>query len=597
MKIHQKHFSLNNYLIKHQLLLIFLPLILLSTLVIGGSLVIDSTAQLSFAYNDLAITNIEHTRSTVHGATNNFEKHATYLTTYAPIKKILAQNYDDFVTSEDHLFIFNEMANLRRQDTAIYSMRVYTNNPTIPSHMGIYNIREENLEHIDWWQKATSQISSFWLLTTEENRGEFPFLTLYQQIPLPLSQNQAVLEIKMDYNYLNNHIGHSNYLNQLFLNNGSLFYSDKFNQIGQNISSPTSLSSTKINVDYYYAEHQTSLLATTVLRLNNQQDTISISAFDNTAPLAIKSNILRWSGILLLFSIAAISLTLYFINFFTKRIRRLHEAVFRVSISDYKFFDEISGHDEISTISLNFHKIVQRIKEREEKIYQSQLHEKELINQQQKMAYSILASQINPHFLFNTLETIRMTALKNQNRDVAHSIWLLAQSMRYTLSNQGSHLTSLKKELDAIDVYSQIQQLRFGERVQYRCHLDDTLDTTAIYLLPLLLQPLVENAISHGLEGITHNGFVTLNIRQENQEKLFISVNDNGIGISSQELKEIEERIDINNIEDTSHIGLKNVHNRIKQYYGDDYGLSISSTPNQGTRVDIIIPLLITDDY
>lgn len=590
MKNIKQNLAFNNYSIKHQLLLIFLPLILLSTLVIGGVLIYDSSSQLDHSYKELAITDAEHTRSIIHDATNSFEKYAEYVTNQARVQGILVQEYDDFTKSSKRLEISTIISELRKQDTAIYSMRIYTDNPTIPTYMGLNSL--QNLEATpEWLEKASSQMSEFWTISYEDNHGDFPFLTLYQQIPLPLSSYKAYIEIKMDYNYLNNRISNSSYVNQLFLNDGLIFYSDKYAQIGTLPNTILENLSTKVNVTYQTQSDSLSLLAYSRLKLGNQTDSIGVYSFDYSAPSAIQSNLIRWGSILLLFLAFSIFLTLYFTKFFTSRVQKLHEAVYRASTEDYLFFKEIDGHDEISTISLNFHKILNRMKKNEEDIYQSKLHEKELINQQQKMAFSILASQINPHFLFNTLETIRMTALKNQDKDVAHATKLLSQSMRYTLSNQGSGMTTLQRELDAIDVYTQIQQLRFGERVHYHCKVDSTIDTKAIHLLPLLIQPLIENAISHGLEGITENGHVTLTVEPAQNSTLVITVSDNGIGISPDQLRIIQERIRLNDLEDTNHIGLKNVHNRICQYYGEDYGLTICSQLGQGTKVQLLLPL------
>ncbi|SFU55054.1 Histidine kinase-, DNA gyrase B-, and HSP90-like ATPase, partial [Streptococcus gallolyticus] len=142
-----------------------------------------------------------------------------------------------------------------------------------------------------------------------------------------------------------------------------------------------------------------------------------------------------------------------------------------------------------------------------------------------------------------------------------------------------------------IQVYTQIQQLRFGERVHYNCIIDPELNPKEIYLLPLLIQPLIENAISHGLESVAQNGFVTLAISLQEPNTLCISVSDNGVGIEPAKLARIQEDISKNDIEDTSHIGLKNVHNRIKQYYGDQYGLFISSIKGQGTIIKLLFPL------
>ncbi len=593
MKINFLKHSINDFSIKHQLRLITLPILVSSILIIGGYLVYDSTRQLNQNYHSLATQDAQHTRSIIHDTSSNLKKYADALTSDNQLRSLLEANYADEKSATQAIDNYHYLDNVYKQDTAIKSILIYSDNTTLPSYQHFITMEHDDMTKETWYKKASEQWSAFWL-TTSDDDDTFQYLTIYQRIPMPLSGNMAVLEIKMDYNYLKNRINNSDYLNQMFLNQDTIFYSDKFSDVSTKALSIKETISTKVAANYVHTKNnETTLLAYTALPLSNDSnpDTVYIYSFDTDAFSAILGNGLRWSGILAFILSISIILTLYFSKFFSSRIQKLHEAVYRASIEDYSFFNDIAGHDEISTISLNFHKIINRIKKKEEEIYQSKITEQELLNQQQKMAFSILASQINPHFLFNTLETIRMTALQHKDRDVANAIRLLSKSMRYTLSNQGKRITSLQEELDAIQVYTQIQQLRFGERVHYKCIIDSELNPKEIYLLPLLIQPLIENAISHGLESVAQNGFVTLTISLYHPNILCISVSDNGVGIEPDKLAQIQKDIYKNDIEDTSHIGLKNVHNRIKQYYGDDYGLFISSTVGQGTMIKLLFPI------
>lgn len=593
MKINFFKHSINDFSIKHQLRLITLPILVSSVLIIGGYLVYDSTRQLNVNYHSLATQDAQHTRSIIHDTCSNFKKYADALTNDSQLRSLLEENYSDNESATQAIDNYQYLNNVYKQDTAIKSILVYSDNTSLPNYQHFISMTHDDMAKEAWYEKASEQWSAFWL-TIPDDDDDFQYLTIYQRVPMPLSDNMAVLEIKMDYNYLKNRINNSNYLNQMFLNQDTIFYSDKFSEVSTKAISINESVSTKVAANYVHnTNNKTTLLAYTALPLSNgaNSDTVYIYSFDTDAFSAILENGLRWSGILIFILSISIILTLYFSRFFSSRIQKLQETVYRASIEDYSFFNEIAGHDEISTISLNFHKIINHIKKKEEEIYQSKITEQELLNQQQKMAFSILASQINPHFLFNTLETIRMTALQHKDRDVANAISLLSKSMRYTLSNQGKRITSLQEELDAIQVYTQIQQLRFGERVHYNCIIDPELNPKEIYLLPLLIQPLIENAISHGLESVAQNGFVTLAISLQEPNTLCISVSDNGVGIEPAKLARIQEDISKNDIEDTSHIGLKNVHNRIKQYYGDQYGLFISSIKGQGTMIKLLFPL------
>jgi len=203
----------------------------------------------------------------------------------------------------------------------------------------------------------------------------------------------------------------------------------------------------------------------------------------------------------------------------------------------------------------------------------------------------MLASQINPHFLYNTLETIRMQPLTAGNKDVATSIKLLGKSMHYVLENTGTASTTLKNELDYIHTYLTIQKLRFNDRVNYTLKAAGNIDLSNYHILPLLLQPIVENAILHGLEGIEENGQITIEVETVSNEYLKILISDNGAGMSLDELEALRQAIGHNNMASATSIGLYNINQRIKLCYGSDYSMQIESSPGEGTKVLLLLPL------
>lgn len=139
----------------------------------------------------------------------------------------------------------------------------------------------------------------------------------------------------------------------------------------------------------------------------------------------------------------------------------------KASTEDYDIIPTFRGQDELSEAFADLQTMVQMIKEKDAKMYEAKINEKELLNEQQVMEFKMLANQINPHFLYNTLESIRMKAFTAGDREVATAIKLLGKSMRYVLENTGTVFTTLDKELNYIETYIMIQRLRFGERVNY----------------------------------------------------------------------------------------------------------------------------------
>ena len=216
--------------------------------------------------------------------------------------------------------------------------------------------------------------------------------------------------------------------------------------------------------------------------------------------------------------------------------KRMHDA----AQGDFNTIEPFKGDDELSSIFVDLQNMIANVQEQQAKIYRSQLKEQEMINQQQKMEFKLLASQINPHFIYNTLETIRMMALCDGARDVASATALFGKTMRYVLENTGTNQTTLDKELDYVENYLAIQKLRFDDKVNYAMEVSPELDPGGYQILPLLLQPIVENAISHGIKECPHQGMIRIRVWVEEGKELRIQVSDNGVGISSEELEQLQ---------------------------------------------------------
>jgi two-component system sensor histidine kinase YesM len=226
-------------------------------------------------------------------------------------------------------------------------------------------------------------------------------------------------------------------------------------------------------------------------------------------------------------------------------------------------------------------------------MYESRINAQRLQNAQQRMEMDVLASQINPHFLYNTLETIRMKAFKAGDRDVATAIKLLGKSMRYVLENTGTSSTVLKNELEYIETYLQIQKLRFSDRVNYKILIEEGLNTEEIEILPLLIQPIVENSIIHGLEEVEENGQIRIEVDTGNNEFLRIKIEDNGCGMDPEQLEALRDKINTPHLNPSRNIGVYNINQRIRLCYGATYGIAIESEVAKGTRVILTLPLNI----
>jgi two-component system sensor histidine kinase YesM len=199
----------------------------------------------------------------------------------------------------------------------------------------------------------------------------------------------------------------------------------------------------------------------------------------------------------------------------------------------------------------------------------------------------MLSSQINPHFLYNTLDSIRWKAIQNRDPEVGEQIEALSDLFRHILS-QGDDLVTVDQEIRHLETYLYIINFRYRDRII--CKVNVAKGVRDIPIPKLILQPIVENAIIHGIE--KQVGLGEISIRIEKKDRLLvINVSDNGRGIDPEEIRRTLKG------GDDSHRGfaLKNIDRRIKLCYGEEYGLEFSSEPGKGTEVKLSIPLKVKE--
>lgn len=270
---------------------------------------------------------------------------------------------------------------------------------------------------------------------------------------------------------------------------------------------------------------------------------------------------------------------------FIKRLNEFKDQLHRAAAGELKIIASNEDRDEISELYHDLHIMIDSIQQLIATVYEEQVQKEKLNSRQKDVEFKMLASQINPHFLYNTLETIRMKARCNGETEIEELVKMLAKIMRRNIQ-VGDKLVTLKSELEMVEYYLKIQQYRFGGRISYQ--ILEKCNTEYLKIMPLIIQPVVENAFVHGLE--TKEGEGQIQIIVEKKNNLIIEIIDDGIGISRDKLEEIKENLNDFRKLTRSNIGLSNVNQRIKLLYGEEYGLSIESEENRGTKVTIKIP-------
>ena len=250
--------------------------------------------------------------------------------------------------------------------------------------------------------------------------------------------------------------------------------------------------------------------------------------------------------------------------------------------ADHFTYRPVGGTREVRELSDSFGHMVLRIQQ-----LMSTVREEEV--NLRKTELKALQAQINPHFLYNTLDSIAWMCEQGRNADAVKMVHALARLFRISIS-KGHELIPISKEIEHAESYLQIQKYRYKNQFTYQFDVDpDCLD---YYCNKITLQPIIENAINHGLDLLVDEGVILVQVRQDGEDIVF-SVQDNGVGMSPEQIDSILRH----GPKDRTGIGIKNVNDRLKIYFGKQYGLHITSELDVGTCVEIRMPKIQEGNY
>ncbi|WP_018884741.1 cache domain-containing sensor histidine kinase [Paenibacillus massiliensis] len=264
----------------------------------------------------------------------------------------------------------------------------------------------------------------------------------------------------------------------------------------------------------------------------------------------------------------------------TRPIRRMERRMKTVEQGDFNVELPMTGPLEVQQLSRRFNLMVSQIRTLMDEIIREQ-------EQKRQLELAALQAQINPHFLYNTLNSVVRMVGMSRNEEVITMITSLSKLFRLSLS-QGRTIITVREELEHVYHYLTIQQMRFKQKFQF--HIDAEEQTLDCTTLKLILQPLVENAIVHGIEGLGDEGFIQIRT-YTNEQLLYIEVSDNGMGMSEEQMKRLFTGKPVVKSGAGSGVAVRNVHDRIRLVYGEGYGLTFDSELEEGTVVTIRLPV------
>ncbi|MCI8269279.1 MAG: sensor histidine kinase [Lachnospiraceae bacterium] len=262
-------------------------------------------------------------------------------------------------------------------------------------------------------------------------------------------------------------------------------------------------------------------------------------------------------------------------------VRILHDATQKIAEGDFSTRASVDSGDEIEGLSHSFNDMAEKMQVLIQKT-------KEDEQRMRWLDLRLLQEQINPHFLYNTLDTIVWLIEGNQEEEAVDMVVALSDFFRLVLS-KGRERITLKEEKEHIKSYLDIQAVRYRDILEYEIRIDPSLDDYQI--LKLTLQPLVENALYHGIKYKRARGYIHITGRKEG-EQLRLAVSDNGVGMEAADLEQLRRDVKRPCSETDKGFGLANVNERIHIHFGPEYGMQIWSEKGKGTTVELTIPAI-----
>ena len=560
---------ISNIKLRYKFILVFLCVSFIPTFILGVVFYSQISNVLVDKQKESANNYIYQSTSNMDNKLEIYNNLSDYIAFNQTMNNIISSNYNN--NYEFYEQITNTLdpmlSSIKYFHSNVNSLTIYTNNIDVEHDQTIAPI--SNIEKESWFNKALNSTKTNWVVD-KENKKIFST----RKMPLLSRQEiQAILVIDVDYDDVFSSFEEANNHNfSLFISDvdeNEVYSYSNFTKSYTNYSSAYS-SETNINKDQSVIINKRENAADWTVRMY-YPESLSTSEIE-PASLLISIIII----ILMVISLIAVWFTSRFV---TSRIDRLTGNIKLVENGNLEVYVESDEQDEIGVLIRGFSRMVKRIKYLIEEVYQSQLHQKEY-------EMRALQQQINPHFLYNTLSMINFKALE-AGEDTISKMTLSLSAFYRTSLNKGKNYCSINDELKNMESYIDIQLMMHDFDFDVEIEIDE--EIRQYETLNLILQPIVENAIGHGIDLLEDRRGLIKVYASMVDEEIYIMVEDNGVGMD----KETMERM---LTQDSKGYGMRNVNRRIKLFYGQDYGLHIESVINQGTVVTVKLPKKILID-
>ncbi|MCM3724871.1 sensor histidine kinase [Neobacillus cucumis] len=573
-------FSFHNVRLSKKLLIMYIfsvliPIVL--TNIIFYTVTIDNVKKQQMHDSQLALNQISNDFGKIIDDAVGI---SSSLYTNTNINLFLEKDYPsdvDYVDDYDtYLRTYNQSSPI---NPSINSIRFYTDNPTMIYSGGVYPLTEE-IKKSAWYRQIMESSNTSPIVLRSITDKQTPTFSIIRKLDyFNFNNKEKIVRIEINPATIENIFNNVTFKGDIYLLNqkGEIEYSTKkdlgwrkkpirFNQISKT--------------------NKTVILNSTYLDQAYLQNWKVVGTISEKTMLKTVNKSGRFILYLAFINIIIPTIIIIIINrSFLRRLQRIFRHVKKMGDQNFEKIPDPEFTDEIGILTSEFNRMIRKIEELIQDVFMANIQKQEMEIKRNRAQLSALQSQINPHFLFNALETIRMRSLMKEETETANIIHNMAKIFRNSLT-WGKDMMTVRSEVNLVLSFLEIQKYRFGEKLDYEIEIDEAAEQC---MIPnMALQPFVENASIHGIEPLKGNGKISVKVTV-NQDILTCMIIDNGAGMAADKKEQILYSLE-NEEEMGNSVGIKNVFYRLKMYYADQFRFYVDSEKGKGTIITIKIP-------
>lgn len=556
--------------------------------------IIATRISMTYTENSVVMNSMEYTTELINQMNSDVDSYIGYMENISQLV-LLDSDVHTFLNSDfeeqdsrqlarEH--IINQFGTILDIRSDITNLAIIGNNGRYILNRGEDEINPNlDVKQKEWYKKAIERNGKIYISSSHVQNivnGKYQWVVSLSRAIRDKESNEmaGALLVDLNYNVINNlckkiNLGYKGYI-FLLDEEGNIIYHPKQQLIYNGLINEKTLEVKECKESYFLTEGTDKKLYVISRSAKTGWTAVGVA---NVSELFLQKAQTQKLYIISTVVILLIAMLLSFLisRAITKPIKKLRDSMKEVEKGNFHEKVETYGSDEIANLGKSYNIMIQTVEE----LMDARVKDQE---QKRKSELRALQAQINPHFLYNTLDSIVWMAEEGKNQEVVTMTASLAKLFRQSISNEAEEVT-LRQEVDYVRNYLVIQKMRYKEQLNYDIQVPESI--LNYYVIKLILQPLVENALYHGVKYKEGVGTILVD-GYETESTVVLQVIDDGIGMDEEELSHLFEKR--KSTHKTNRVAVRNIHNRIHLHYGKEFGLSFESKKGYGTKVMITLP-------